>query len=189
MTSMVISRAGAVEPLATPLQLPTIPIDPPDPSAEVYGRMIWDLGAVVDYTPYQEMTAITEAWNPSGFDRIYAIAYYFMDPQGSIVAQDYLEFTAGGTLFTVFLLNAYAIEHMVTVVTFKAPGIGYKFGLQLLELEMIEGAAAVKYETSRLEVTLGESSNGGMSEFPLTSMLGAMIVLVPMAMMAKEMQK
>jgi len=189
MTSQVISRVGSVEPLVTPQQLPTIPIEPPDPSAEVYGRMSWDLGAVIDYTPYQEVTAIVEAWNPSGFDRIYAIAYYFIDLQGSVTAQGYLEFAAGGISFTVFLLNAYAVEHMITVVTFKAPNVGYKFGLQLLELEMIGGAAAVKYETSRLEVTLGESSNGGMSEFPLTSMLGAMIILVPMVMIVKEMQK
>lgn len=147
---------GLTEPgFLAPQQLSTIPIEPPDPAAEAYGRMAWDLPSAIAYSPYQEVTAYVEAWNPTSVDRLYGITYYFIDPQGTVVIQDYLYFTTGGMNFAAFILHAGAPEHMVTTVAFKAPGVGYRFGLRLLELEMVDSQAAVKYETSRLEILLG----------------------------------
>jgi len=122
--------------------------------------MQWDLPAAVDYVAYREVTAILEAWNPSGVDRIYGLEYYFINPDGVIVGQDYITFVADGLGFAMFMLHAGAPEPMVTVITFKAPATGYRFGLRLLELEMVDSVATIKYETSRLEVLLGTRDNG-----------------------------
>jgi len=188
MTSPITSRAGSVEPVF-PQQLPAIPIEPPDPLAEVYGRMTWDLPASISYVAYREVIAAVDIWNPTGIDRMYAVGYYFINPQGVIVAHDYLQFL-GGITFTAFLLYANSPVNMTTVVTFKAPSVGYKFGLQLLELEMSGTIAVVKYETSRLEVALGIEQNGGGGGggIPLTDMLGAVLIMVPMALIVKEIQ-
>lgn len=165
------TMGGAGEPtFLVPRQLPTIPVEPPDPAAEAYGRMTWDLPSAIAYVPNQEVAVIVEVWNPTGIDRLYGIAYYFVSPQGTVVTQDYLYFTTDGIEFAAFILHAGAPEHMITTVLLKAPATGYRFGLRMLELEMVDSMAAVKYETSRLEVLLGgESIDGG-------GMLG---VLVP----------
>lgn len=185
MTITVIS--GIVEPrFLTPQQLPTIPIEPPDPEAKAYGMMTWDLPSTIAYLPYQEVSAIVEAWNPTSVDRLYAIAYYFISPQGVIVTQDYLYFTTGGIQFPAFILHAGAPEHMVTTILFKAPSAGYRFGLQLLELEMVGSEASVKYETSRLEILLGGvSQDGGL----LNAVIPGMIAVVLVAVATKTISK
>ena len=164
-----------------PLQLPVAPIIPPDPEFEAYGRMEWDLPAVMAYTPYQEVTAIVEAWNPSDVDRLYGLEYYFIDPHGVVAKQDYITFVANGLGFAVFVLHAGAPEPMVTEIPFKAPGGGYRFGLRLLELEMVNAEATIKYETSRLEVVLGSRDNGVSPYTPVITGLMAVAIVSAMA--------
>lgn len=175
---MTLVISGPYEPkLIIPQQLPTAPILPPDPEAEAYGKMTWDLAQAIDYAPYQEVGAIVEAWNPTDTDRLYAIAYYFINPQGAVVTQDYLLFTTNGVQFASFILHAGAPEPMVTIIAFKAPSGGYKFGLRMLELEMVDSTASVKYETSRLEVLMGVSQNGSASIMPaITGLLAIALV-------------
>lgn len=176
MTALVIG--GTYEPqLAFPLQLPVAPILPPDPEAEAYGKLDWDLPPAMDYAPYQQVEAIVEARNPTGIDRLYTIAYYFVNPQGVVTAQDYLVFTANGAQFASFILHAGALEPMVTIVQFKAPSRGYRFGLRMLELETVNSSVLIKYETSRLEVSLGVSQNGSEGIMPAISGLMAIALL------------
>lgn len=186
----VIVIGGGVEPrFLIPQQLPTVPIEPPDPAAEAYGRMTWDLPSVIAYTPHREVSAIIEAWNPTSINRLYGIAYYFIDPQGTAVAQDYLYFTAGGMEFVAFVLHAGAPEHMVTTILFKAPDTGYRFGLRMLELEMVDSEAAIKYETSRLEVLLGDGGvsidGGGI----LSALIPGLMAVTLVAVTAKTVKK
>ena len=175
---MTLVISGPYEPrLIIPQQLPVAPILPPDPAAEAYGKMTWDLASAIAYAPYQEVGAIVEAWNPTDTDRLYAIAYYFINPQGVVTTQDYLVFTANGTQFASFILHAGAPESMVTIIAFRAPSGGYKFGLRMLELEMVDATVLIKHETSRLEVLLGVSQNGSESIMPaITGLLAIALV-------------
>lgn len=188
MATAIAITSGTVEPrFLVPQQLPTIPIEPPDPAAEAYGRMIWDLPSAIDYTPYREVSAVLEAWNPTSIDRLYGIAYYFINPQGTIITQDYLYFTAGGMEFAAFILHAGAPEHMITTILFKAPSAGYRFGLRMLELEIVDSMAAVKYETSRLEILLGGVSiNGGGI---LSALVPGLVALTLVAVTIKTVSK
>ena len=176
--NVLIVISGPYEPgLLIPLQMPVSPILPPDPDAEVYGRMIWDLPLSMAYKPYQEVGAILEAWNPSDTNRLYAIGYYFINPQGAVVTQDYLLFTTNGVQFASFILHAGAPEPMVTIIAFRAPSGGYKFGLRMLELEMVDATVLIKHETNRLEVLLGVSQNGSESIMPaITGLLAIALV-------------
>jgi len=180
--TMAIIR-GELEPrVVIPQQLSTIPIAPPDPAAQAYGKMTWDLAPSVAYSPSQGITAIVDLWNPSNINRLYGVAYYFVDSQGVVVAQDYLYFDAGGVKFSAFIMHANAPEHVVTSVTFSAPGVGYRFGLRLLELEMVGTSAVVKYETSRVEVLMGgegevgNGSQGGLLNIIIPGMLAVTLV-------------
>lgn len=163
-----------------PLQLPVAPIPPPDPEFEAYGKMEWDLPAAMDYAPYREITAVVEAWNPSDIDRLYGMEYYFVNPDGAIAGHGYLAFVANGMQFYSFILHAGAIEPMVTSVVFKAPATGYRFGLRLLELEMVDSMATIKRETSRLEVLLGVRGNG-MAVF--TPVLAGLVTIAMLGVM------
>jgi len=183
---------GVAKPVyISPQQLPTIPIDPPDPTYEAYGSMAWDLPSSMSYSPYQEVNAILEAWNPTTIDRLYAIEYYFINPDGAVVVQNYLVFTAGGLEFASFILHVGTPEHLITSVLFQAPSEGYKFGLRLLELEMVNDEAQIKYETSRLEILLGEanSSNtiygGGLFNIIATGMTTLILMAVATKTVAK----
>ena len=183
---------SGVEPrFSLPLQLPTIPIIPPDPSAQAYGMMTWNLPSAIDYSANQEVTGVMEAWNPTSVDRLYGIAYYFVNPEGTVVTQDYLYFTTGVMEFAAFILHAGAPEHMVTSVLFKAPEIGYRFGLRMLELETVDSEAAVKYETSRLEILLGGAGSisiggGGILDIVIPGMLALTLVAVATKTVSKE---
>lgn len=188
----VLIVGGAIEPVfIIPQQLPTMPIEPPDPAAGVYGMMTWDLPSAIAYSPYQEITGILEAWNPTSVDRLYAIAYYFLNPQGAVVTHDYLYFTMGGSAFSTFILHAGAPERMVTTVLFKAPGVGYRFGLQMLELEAVGTEAVVKYETCRLEILLGgEGTDDGIGRNSILDVIiPGMLAVTLTAVVAKTISK
>lgn len=183
--------AYAVEPgtnnlvLIVPSQLAAAPITPPDIGAPEYGRMSWDIAdAISSYSAGQQVTATIDLWNPSEIDRLYGAAYYFINPDGAVVEEDYIHFITGGMDFSVFILHAESPDHMVTSVIFSAPGAGYKFGLRLLELEMQDSVAVVKGEVSRLEVLLGGSRSSSGTSI-VDTLLPAMVAVGMMGVMAK----
>ena len=135
-------------------QLPTRPIPPPPVDAQALGLITWDLPKVIDYTPLSTVTANLEMLNPSSEDRLYCIAYYFIDKTGLVADEGIVVFAADSFEFKAFYLPAGGVEPAFTIITFSAPDRDYIFGLRMLLLEMTDSVAVVIEEVSRLEVLL-----------------------------------
>lgn len=170
-----------------PEQLPIAPIPPPEPGAEALGTMTWDLPGTIVYTPGQEITAIIECLNPTSEDKLYAIGYYFLNPQKAIVATDYLSFLADSFQFVAFLLPAYGEIPMTSTLSFSCPEAGYTFGLRMLLVELVDKQAVVIQETNRLEVLLASSYNGTNGFLSgVFEVLALTMLMIPMTMLIKK---
>lgn len=140
---------------ASPEQLATIAINPPNIYMPPIGSMVWDITDYIDYTADQTIMTDVEFSNPGQAEELYGLVYYFIDPNGNVVAQDYVYFTTGSMQFASFILYPDAPAPMTTTISFSAPAVGYKFGLRLLQLQMNGSVAEVVQEVNRLEVKLG----------------------------------
>lgn len=135
------------------LQIPTYPIEPPS-EAEKLGKIVWDLPEMIKYVPNTNVKAYVEMSNPTPEIRLYAIMYYFLDPEGQLVEEDLLTFMADSTQFQAFYLPPQSPEPAFTTVEFSSSACDCVFGLRMLLLRLTDSIAEVIQETSRVQIML-----------------------------------
>ena len=176
-----------------PMQLPVYPVYP-EPGAEALGVITWDQPEMIKYVPETELTAYVEMINPSAERRLYAVSYYFIDLNGTIVDEGFVTFMAGDVEFTAFYLPPQAEDPAFFEIAFSASQADYAFGLRLLLCEMTDDSARVIQETSRVQVLMASEETynkyQGTDIIPMTIGLLALVMLGTMVVsMAKGTKK
>jgi len=169
------------------LQLPTYPIPPPAGS-EALGLITWDLPEIVRYTVDTELTGNVEVSNPSAEEKLYVVSYYFLDPNGVVAGEGFIEFVTDDLRFTAFYLPPQAPAAFFSV-SFSSNELDYAFGLRMLLCEMEDSTAKVIQETSRVQILMASESTYNKYQAPsvmtnavmaalMVSMLGIVIAKV-----------
>jgi len=182
-----ITPAQAVPGIVAIQQLPTYPVPPPV-GGEALGLLSWDQPEMVLYTPGTEISAYVEMSNPTAENKLYAVSYYFLDPQGVVASEGYVKFLTDSLEFTCFYLPPQAPEPAFFEIGFSASEVDYVFGLRLLLAELVNDTANIVQECSRVQVLLASQSTWDKYKTPssMSDLVGAMMVVMMMGMMTQS---
>lgn len=165
------------------LQLPTYPVSPPV-GGEALGLITWDQPEMVLYVPPTELKAYVEMSNPTAEDQLYAVSYYFLDPDGVIAEEGFVTFKTDSMDFTCFYLPPQSPQPAFFEIGFSVSDVDYCFGLRLLLCEMTDSTARVIQECSRVQIMLASEATWNKYQAPSwTSMIGMVMPVMLLGML------